>query len=59
LWNVDDASTEQLMVAFYSAWRRDPHAGVAQALALAQRALLRDFAHPYFWASFEVIGRWN
>ena len=59
LWNVDDASTERLMIAFYGAWRRDPHAGVSQALALAQREVLRDFAHPYFWASFEMIGRWN
>ncbi|WP_428424252.1 CHAT domain-containing protein [Methylibium sp.] len=59
LWKVDDASTERLMVDFYAAWRRDPRAGVAQALALAQRAMLREQAHPYFWAAFELIGRWD
>lgn len=59
LWAVDDASTGRLMSAFYVAWRRDPGAGVAQALALAQREVMRDQVHPYFWAPFGVVGRWD
>jgi CHAT domain-containing protein len=61
LWSVDDASTSRLMGAFYGAWRREPRIGVAQALAVAQRELLatREFAHPYFWAPFGVVGRWD
>ena len=59
LWAVDDASTGRLMSAFYSAWRRDPAAGVAQALATAQRDVMRKQVHPYFWAPFGVVGRWD
>lgn len=61
LWNVDDASTATLMASFYAAWRRAPEAGVAQALALAQRQMLADgrYTHPYFWAPFGVVGRWD
>jgi len=59
LWNVDDRSTGRLMTSFYANWRRDPEAGVANALATAQRELMKEFAHPYFWASFIVVGRWD
>ncbi|SFG70644.1 CHAT domain-containing protein [Duganella sp. CF458] len=59
LWKVDDRSTGRLMGAFYGNWRHKPDAGVANALAAAQRELMKDFAHPYFWASFIVVGRWD
>lgn len=56
LWQVGDASTERLMVRFYEALgegRAPP-----EALAVAQRALLADpeFAHPFHWAPFVLIG---
>lgn len=61
LWNVDDASTATLMAAFYSAWRSPQAPGVAGALASAQAALrrVRGYEHPYFWAPFTVVGRWD
>lgn len=59
LWNVDDGSTGRLMAVFYENWRRQPEAGVADALAQAQRALMRERAHPYFWAPFILVGRWD
>lgn len=59
LWNVDDRSTGRLMAAFYENWRKRPEAGVADALALAQRAMLKERTHPYFWAAFILVGRWD
>jgi CHAT domain-containing protein/Tfp pilus assembly protein PilF len=40
LWDVNDASTSQLMSDFYSRWVRNPAAGKAEALRQAQLALL-------------------
>ncbi|HVB72192.1 MAG TPA: CHAT domain-containing tetratricopeptide repeat protein [Ktedonobacteraceae bacterium] len=62
LWNVDDASSAELMEMFYQALLSDfPKAA---ALAGAQRAFLarsrtsiRPYrVHPYFWAGFHLIG---
>jgi CHAT domain-containing protein/tetratricopeptide (TPR) repeat protein len=56
LWRVGDVSTAQLMGAFY----REYVAGVgkAEALRRAQVELLRDknYADPYFWAGFVLMG---
>ena len=63
LWLVEDASTAQLMAAFY----RGVLGGQSRAGALrnAQRALLTaaregsrpsGWAHPYFWAPFRLLG---
>jgi CHAT domain-containing protein len=56
LWEVNDASTAELMRAFY----RNVAAGVPapEALRRAQVALLRNAstAPPYFWASFTLAG---
>ena len=40
LWDVNDASTSQLMSDFYSRWVKNPAAGKAEALRQAQLALL-------------------
>jgi len=59
LWEVDDASTLELMKIFYGgliqAAEREDKAG---ALAEAQRAFLSsdDYNHPYFWAPFVLVG---
>jgi CHAT domain-containing protein/tetratricopeptide (TPR) repeat protein len=56
LWCVDDVSTAQLMGAFY----REYAAGVGkvEALRRAQVALLRDrqYADPYYWSCFVLMG---
>ncbi|HMQ30434.1 MAG TPA: CHAT domain-containing protein [Chloroflexaceae bacterium] len=56
LWTVDDASTATLMAHFY----RRMQAGDAPATALraAQRALMREQPHPFYWAPFVLMGRW-
>jgi CHAT domain-containing protein len=59
-WQVADESTAHLMLAFYRHWRpftRSP-LSKAEALQQAQLELLRskDWAHPFFWAPFVLLG---
>ena len=57
LWEVDDRSTLELMREFYG---HPSPAGPTAALATAQRRMLASgesaFAHPYYWASFVLVG---
>jgi CHAT domain-containing protein len=57
LWQVDDVSTADLMVGFYSHLK----AGLDRAEALRNAKLeLIDrsrYSHPYFWAPFVLVGR--
>jgi CHAT domain-containing protein len=58
LWAVADGSTERLMTGFY----RDLAAnGARLALRNAQLALIedKDYAHPFFWAPFNLVGNWR
>ncbi len=59
LWPVDDAATVRLMTGFYAAWLQNGQ-GKAAALREAQLQLLGDPAtrHPFYWASFALIGNW-
>lgn len=59
LWAVDDESTAQLMVEFYEALTQQGESKAA-ALRQAQLRLLNssDYAHPYYWAPFVLIGNW-
>jgi CHAT domain-containing protein len=54
LWEVDDATTADLMETFY----REMAAGrtVGAALRASQLALREKRPHPFFWAGFVVIG---
>ena len=52
LWEVDDRVTAELMTAFYRELRRHP---VAEALARAQRAVMRTHRDPLLWAAFFAI----
>jgi CHAT domain-containing protein len=58
LWQINDAATAQLMVAFY----RNLLDGRSQAEALrvaklAMRQSRAELAPPYYWAPFVLIGR--
>jgi CHAT domain-containing protein len=57
LWQVDDVSTADLMVGFYSQLK----AGLDRSEALRHAKLeLIDrsrYSHPYFWAPFILVGR--
>lgn len=57
LWDVHDGSTQQLMSRFYESLRAG--AFVSDSLADAQRGLAlsgSEYAHPWYWAGFVVIG---
>jgi CHAT domain-containing protein len=56
-WKVDSAATAELMVAFHENRGRDG-VGDAEALRQAAIAMMRDkrYRHPFYWASFQVIG---
>ena len=56
LWPVDDATTAELMFDFYAGLRRGQPPGVA--LRQAQLAARQRRAHPFYWASFSLMGRW-
>jgi CHAT domain-containing protein len=59
LWPVADSSTELLMTTFYERLTKGEQA--IDAMRDAQLAVLgnRRFAHPFFWAPFNLIGDWR
>ncbi len=50
LWKVDDRASFVLMREFYDQLKQGH--GPAEALRRAQRAAMREFPHPFFWAAF-------
>jgi CHAT domain-containing protein len=61
LWKVDDAATAALMSGFYRQLLGGAGLRPAAALRAAQLELAREprFAHPYFWAAFQLVGEWR
>ena len=66
LWNVNDLSTQTLMVEYYQRLQRGE--GRAAALRAVQLQMLRGeltdpvgdtYTHPYFWAAFVRTGDWT
>ena len=57
-WSVDDLATQELMVLFYTTVADDPSASIAESMRRAQVSLIdgAELSHPFFWASFSVIG---
>jgi len=55
LWSVASKETEQLMVAFYRHLRSGMD--TAEALRKAKLDLLAESPHPFYWASFILIGQ--
>lgn len=56
LWTVDDEATARLMSHFYARLRTGDRP--AAALRYAQRCLLAEHTHPFFWSPFVLFGRW-
>jgi len=57
LWAIDDEGTSLLMKEFYKQLKTVPTK--SEALRKAQVSMLKkseDFSHPYYWASFTIIG---
>ena len=57
LWLVQDDTTAELMAGWYAQLQKEPHAGPAAALRMAQLRLKAKYAHPYYWAPFVLVGR--
>lgn len=59
LWPVDSEATAKLMIRFHRFRKRDGLSSI-EALRQAQRSMLNDplrlYRHPYYWASFNLIG---
>ncbi|MEM6252077.1 MAG: CHAT domain-containing protein [Cyanobacteria bacterium P01_D01_bin.156] len=61
LWSVNDESTVELINAFYKALGEvSPSTTKAEALRQAQISLIdnKKYSHPFYWASFVLIGNW-
>ncbi|GAB4278295.1 MAG: hypothetical protein Fur0025_04750 [Oscillatoriaceae cyanobacterium] len=59
LWYVSDAATSLLMTKFYEELA-NTEITKAEALRRAQQTVLQqpEFAHPYFWSAFVLVGNW-
>jgi CHAT domain-containing protein len=55
LWLVEADSTSRLVLAFHEGFTQKK-LSVAEALREAQRGLIAERAHPYYWAGFVVTG---
>jgi CHAT domain-containing protein len=60
LWAVSDRSTSILMSSFYNSLIGQSNVSRAGALQKSQLSLLKDrqYQHPYYWASFVLVGSW-
>ena len=53
LWKVDDLATSQLMARFYTELDKSDK---REALRTAQLETKKQYPHPYYWASFQLMG---
>ncbi len=61
LWTVDSASTSQFMPAFYRQLTdQNLTLSKAEALQQVQKAFIQtdEYAHPFYWAPFILMGNW-
>jgi CHAT domain-containing protein len=58
MWSVDDRATAKLMQHFYGSLTQRDRVSKAEALRVAQRATRQQYPHPYYWASFVLVGNW-
>ncbi|MBN2621598.1 tetratricopeptide repeat protein [candidate division WOR-3 bacterium] len=60
LWKVADVSTSMLVLEFYRSLKEEK-ADKLSALQNAQLSLLHssEYAHPFYWAPFILLGNWR
>ena len=54
-WDVDSRAASALVAQFYRAVGQGASAGDALALSTQQLRWQSDFAHPYYWAAFDLF----
>ena len=57
LWDVHDQSTAEFMKLFYGRLQTNPNK--AQAAQYAMDEIRRTYAHPFYWAPFILVGKYN
>ncbi len=57
LWDVNDQSTAEFMELFYNALKSTPNK--AKAVQQATAELRRRYPHPYYWAPFVLVGKFD
>jgi CHAT domain-containing protein len=58
LWKVYSETTRDIMIEFYKELK-NKKIDLAIALQTAQKNLIKNKNHPYFWASFVLVGDWE
>jgi CHAT domain-containing protein len=56
LWEVQDASTAEMMQKFYHDMQATPQVNKLSAFAAARKQLKLDYPEPFFWAPFIYLG---
>jgi CHAT domain-containing protein len=59
LWSVSDVSTADLMKRFYGYLREGRSKDEALQATQVELIRSRGFAHPYYWAAFQLTGDWK
>lgn len=57
LWDVNDQSTAEFMKLFYTRLRSERNK--AKAAQYATEEIRRTYAHPFYWAPFVLVGKYN
>jgi CHAT domain-containing protein len=57
LWDVNDQSTAEVMRLFYQALTSQQNK--AEALRTATREIRKTYPHPFYWAPFILVGKYN
>jgi CHAT domain-containing protein len=57
LWDVHDQSTAEFMKLFYC--RLASHRNKAEAVQHAMAEIRKDYPHPFYWAPFVLVGKYN
>jgi len=57
LWDVNDRSTAEFMRLFYSRLAVEPNK--AKALRYAIEEIRKGWPHPFYWAPFVLVGKYN
>jgi CHAT domain-containing protein len=57
LWDVNDQSTAEFMKLFYG--RLKTEGNKAKAAQYAMGEIRRTYAHPFYWAPFVLVGKYE
>jgi len=58
LWDVNDQSTADFMKLFYENLRKDG-TNKAESVRQAMREVRKEYAHPFYWAPFVLVGKYD